>query len=92
MFSWESYKAFKNIYFTEHLRATASVFFVFFSEILVEKAFWMILEYFIHSSCKLSLSKFFGCFNRCQDIVIYKCQNSFNAIASLELLEKDVSS
>ena len=38
----ESNKVFNMVYFTEHLRATASVF-VSFSEILVKKAFWMIL-------------------------------------------------
>ena len=36
MFSFESYKVFKNTYFTEHLRATASVFCIF-SSILVKK-------------------------------------------------------
>ena len=30
MFSCELYKAFKNIYFTEHLWVTAPVFFIFF--------------------------------------------------------------
>ena len=49
MFSSGSYKVFKYIYFTEHLRATASVLYIF-SEILIKKAFWTILQYFRNSS------------------------------------------
>ena len=55
MFSCESYKVFKNICFTEHLRASDSLCFVSSSEIMIKKAFWMILKYFRNSTCKLSL-------------------------------------
>ena len=51
MFSCESYKAIKNIYFTEYLRATVCVF----SEILAKKGLPIILQYFRNSSCKLRL-------------------------------------
>ena len=54
MFSCESLKVFKNIYFTKHFRVTPLCF-VSFSEILVKKAFWMIIQYFRNSSCKPSL-------------------------------------
>ena len=37
------------------------------------------------------VSKSFGCRNRYQHIVIEKFQNYFNAIASLELLKRDLS-
>ena len=53
MFSCESYKVFKNIYFIEHIRAKPLCF-VSFSKILIKKAFGMMLEYFRNSSCKLS--------------------------------------
>ena len=67
MFSCESFKVFKKIYFTEHLWAIASM--TNFSEILVKKDFWMILQYFKKVVANL-LSKSFGCCNHYQHIVL----------------------
>lgn len=43
-FFCEFYKDFQNIYFTEHLRATACVFYLF-PKFWLKKAFWMILQF-----------------------------------------------
>ena len=54
MFSYESYKVFKNIYFID-TSGQLPLCFVSFSESLVKKAFWMIIQYFRNIKCKLSL-------------------------------------
>ena len=69
MFSCESYKVFKNIYFTEHRWATAFAFCIFFQK------FWLkwLSEWFFSISERVAanlVSKSFGCHNRYQHIVI----------------------
>ena len=54
MFSCEFYKVFQYIFFTEHLRVTGPVLYLFL-QVWYKKAFWMILQYFRNFSCKLSL-------------------------------------
>ena len=81
-----SYKIFMNIYFTEHFRAAASIFCIFFLPFWLKK----LSEWFSSISETVavnSVSKSFGCRNRYQYTVIWKCQNFLNTIASLKLFE-----
>ena len=50
-----NFTKFLRVYNLQNTYGRLPLCFVFFSEILVKKAFWMILQYFRNSSCKLTL-------------------------------------
>ena len=69
MFYCEFYKAFKYIFFTEHLRVTASVFYIFFCSFGIKKK---LSEWFSSISETLaanSVLKSFGFGNRYQYVI-----------------------
>ena len=55
MFSCDFYKVFKNIFLQNTSGQLSMCFVLYFSKFEMEKAFWMILQYYRNCSCKLSL-------------------------------------
>ena len=67
MFSCESFKVFKNIYFTEHLRATASVLYLFLKFWLKRPSEWF--SSISETVAANLVSKLFDCRNPYQHII-----------------------
>ena len=91
MYSCEFYKDFNSIYFTEHPRATASVFCIVFFNF--SKPFPTIVQYLKNCNCKLSLKIVW----LSQSLTLHcylRVWNSLSVIANLMIFEdilKDLS-